>query len=263
MNEPQVWVLIGVFTTIMLGGMTAVMLHGAGVPLPLAIVLAVAVVAVVGLLVEKLVVAPARNAETVTIIIITLGVSMVLRGLVEVAWGKGNHALPHFTGDRPIAIGGATILPQSLWVLGVTALVVMLLAWFFGATRAGKGILATAHNRLAAQLVGIDTRQVLALSFVLAAALGAMGGILIAPISTTSYDAGIMLGLKGFVAATLGGLGSGAGAILGGLTLGLIEAYTAGYISSAYKDAAPFLLILVVLLLRPQGFLGAPPSDRV
>ena len=248
---------------IMIGGMAAAALVGAGLPLPLAAILALVIVAMLGLVVEKLAIEPARDAEVVSLIIITIGVSMILRGFTQVLLGKGAHALPAFSGDRPIALAGATILPQSLWVLGVSALLVAGLGVFFGHTRIGKGILATSFNRLAAQLVGVDTRRVLALSFMLAAAIGGAGGILIAPIATTSYDAGVMLGLKGFVAATLGGLGSGLGAVFGGLFLGLFEAMTAGYISSAYKDAAPFVLVLLILILRPQGLFGAKPTSRV
>lgn len=248
---------------IMLGGMAAAAMVGAGLPLPLAAVLALVIVAILGLIVEKLAIEPARDAEVVSLIIITIGVSMILRGFTQVWLGKGARALPAFSGDKPINVLGATILPQSLWVLGVSAVLVALLGLFFGRTRIGKGILATSYNRLAAQLVGVDTRRVLALSFMLAAAIGGAGGILIAPIATTSYDAGVMLGLKGFVAATLGGLGSGVGAIFGGLFLGLFEAMTAGYISSAYKDAAPFVLVLLILLLRPQGLFGAKSTDRV
>jgi len=188
---------------------------------------------------------------------------MIVRGAVEVTLGKGSHALAHFSGDKPIALGGATLLPQSLWVMAVTAIVVAALAVFFGRTRTGKGILATAHNRLAAQLVGVDVKKVLLASFGLSAALGAVGGILIAPIATTSYDAGLMLGLKGFVAATFGGLGSGVGAVAGGVLLGLIETMTAGYVSSAYKDAVPFVLVLVVLVVRPRGLFGLGSTDRV
>ena len=248
---------------IMLGGMVAAVLTASGVSLPLAIVAAVLVVTLVGLLVEKLAIEPARDADITSIIIITIGVSMMVRGLVEVTLGKGSHALPHFSGEVPIAIAGATLLPQSLWVMAVTAAVVAALAFFFGRTRIGKGILATAHNRLAAQLVGVDVKKVLLASFGLAAALGAVGGILVAPIATTSYDAGLMLGLKGFVAATFGGLGSGVGAIAGGVLLGLIETMTAGYVSSAYKDAVPFVLVLVVLVVRPRGLFGLGSTDRV
>ena len=248
---------------IMLGGMAAVFLTEAGVPLPVAIVLAVAIAALVGLVVEKLAIEPAGNAEVVTLIIITIGASLTLRGLVQIFLGKGNHALPPFSGETPIAVLGATLLPQSLWVMGVTLVVVAALAWFFGRTILGKAVLATAYNKLAAQLVGINTRFILLLSFGLAAALGALGGILVAPITYTSYDAGIMMGLKGFVAATLGGLGSGVGAVVGGLLLGAVEAMTAGYISSAYKDAMPFVLILLILFFRPQGLFGKKTTDRV
>ncbi len=249
---------------IMLGGMGAAFLTTTiGVPLPLAILLAIAFVGVVGLLVEILTIEPASNAAVESIIIITIGTSMILRGLVEVTLGKGSHSLPSFSGEKPLAVFGATILPQSLWVLFVSGLIVVALGLFFDRTRLGKGILATSYNRIAAQLVGVDTRRVLKLSFMLSAAIGAIGGILIAPIATTSFDAGVMLGLKGFIAATLGGLGSGLGAVFGGLLLGLIEAMTAGYISSAYKDAVPFVLVLIILVLRPQGLLGARLADRV
>lgn len=248
---------------IMLGGMFAAVLSAAGVPLPAAVFAAVAGVIAVGVLVEKLAIEPARNANVTAVIIITIGVSMIIRGTAEAVFGKGTHSLPPFSGDTPIAIFGAMLLPQSLWVAGVTLAVVALLAVFFGRTRAGKGILAAAYNPLAAQLVGINLGRVLLLSFALSAALGAVGGILIAPIANTSYDAGIMLGLKGFVAATLGGLGSSGGAIAGGLFLGLFETFTAGYISSAYKDAVPFILVIVIFAVMPRGLFGLGPGSRV
>ncbi|KAI5912036.1 branched-chain amino acid ABC transporter permease [Azoarcus sp. PA01] len=248
---------------IMLGGMSAALLVQAGVPLPLAISLAVLVATVAGLIVEKLAIEPAGNSEVVTLVIITIGASLTLRGLVEVFLGKGNHALPAFSGEEPIAILGATLMPQSLWVMGVTLVVVVALALFFGRTALGKAVLATSCNKLAAQLVGVNTRFILLLAFGLSAALGAVGGILVAPMTYTSYDVGIMIGLKGFVAAALGGLGSGIGAIVGGLLLGVVEAMTAGYISSAYKDAMPFVLILLILFFLPQGLFGKKTTDRV
>ncbi|MEC5161798.1 MULTISPECIES: branched-chain amino acid ABC transporter permease [unclassified Janthinobacterium] len=248
---------------IMLGGMLAALLSAGGVPLPLAIIVAVAVTGLVGLVMEKAVIEPAQNAQVVSLIIITIGASLVVRGLVQIWLGKGTHTLPAFSGDTPILFLGASLLPQSLWVLGVTLLIVGALAWFFGRTMLGKAMLATSHNKTAAQLVGIDTRRVLLFSFGLAALLGAIGGVLVAPITYTSYDAGIMLGLKGFVAAVLGGLGGGVGAIAGGLILGIAEAMTAGYISSAYKDAVPFVLILLILFFLPRGLFGAQISERV
>lgn len=248
---------------IMLGGMLAVFFTQSGLPLPAALALAIFVPALVGVLLEKLAIEPVKGAETVTLIIITIGASLVIRGLVQVWLGKGTHSLPAFSGDTPIVIFGATLMPQSLWVLGVTAVVVVALWYFFNRTLHGKAMLATSFNRLAAELVGINTNWVLFMSFAMSAALGALGGILVTPITLTSYDVGIMLGLKGFVAAVVGGLGNGLGAVLGGLLVGILEAMGAGYISSAYKDAIPFVLILLILFFKPRGLFGGKSTDRV
>jgi branched-chain amino acid transport system permease protein len=248
---------------IMLGGMLAVYFTQAGLALPVALILAILIPAIVGIIVEKLAIEPVKGAETVTLIIITIGASLVIRGLIQVWLGKNTFSLPAFSGDEPIQILGATLLPQSLWVLGVTALVVIALWYFFNRTLQGKAMLATSFNRVAAELVGINTSWVLFMSFAMSAALGALGGILVTPITLTSYDVGIMLGLKGFVAAVVGGLGNGLGAVLGGLLVGILEAMGAGYISSSYKDAIPFVLILLILFFMPRGLFGGKSTDRV
>ena len=248
---------------VMLGGMAAASMTAAGAPLALALPAAIVLASAVGLLLEKLAIERAARADVTTLIIITIGASIFLRGVAQLVWGKGIRALPPLSGEQPIALGGATVLPQSLWVLGATLAIVAALSWFFGRTRLGRAMLATSHNRLAAQLVGIDVRLVLFASFGLAAALGAVAGVLIAPITFTSYDAGTMLGLKGFAAAILGGLGSFHGAIAGGLVLGLLESLGAGFVSSVYKDAIAFVVILAVLFVRPDGLVGALRSERV
>jgi len=248
---------------IMLGGMLAVYFSQAGLPLPVALVLAIVLPAMVGVLVEKLAIEPVKGAESVTLIIITIGASLVIRGLVQVWLGKNTFSLPAFSGDTPLHFLGATLMPQSLWVLGVTALVVLALWYFFNRTLHGKAMLATSFNRVAAELVGINTNWVLFLSFAMSAALGALGGILVTPITLTSYDVGIMLGLKGFVAAVVGGLGNGLGAVVGGLLVGILEAMGAGYISSSYKDAMPFVLILLILFFMPRGLFGGKSTERV
>jgi branched-chain amino acid transport system permease protein len=248
---------------VMIGGMAAAALVELGFPLPLAIGLSITAATAVGLLLEKLAIEPARNASVVTLIIITIGASILLRGLATLVWDKKIHRLPAFSGETPLAIGNATLLPQVLWVLGASAAAVLALGWFFRHTLAGKAILAVSYNRLAAQLMGISVRRTLAASFALSAALGALAGVLVAPIAFTSWDSGVMLGLKGFAAAILGGLGSSAGAVAGGLALGLIEALGAGYLSSAYKDVFAFLIILAALVFLPNGLLGRRAAERV
>lgn len=248
---------------IMLGGMlAAIFIHG-GVPAPVALVLAIIVPAVVGVLMERGAIEPVKKSDTVNIVIVTIGVSLMIRGLVQVMFGRGTMTVPSFSGDAPLAILGAALLPQSLWVLAVTGLVVVALWWFFNRTLTGKAMLATAFNRSAAELVGINTSWVLWMSFAMSAGIGALGGVLVTPITMTSFDAGIMLGLKGFVAAVFGGLGNGAGALVGGLLVGVLEALGAGYLSSAYKDAIPFALILLVLFFMPNGLFGARRTERV
>ena len=231
--------------------------------MPIAFMLAILIPAVVGILMEKLTIEPVKGAETVTLIIITIGASLFIRGLIQVWLGKSTFSLPAFSGETPIILFGAAIQPQSLWVLGVTAIVVAALWYFFSRTLSGKAMLATSFNQTAAQLVGINTSKVLFISFGLSAALGALGGILLTPVTMTSYDVGIMLGLKGFVAAVVGGLGNGLGAVISGLLVGVLESMGAGYISSAYKDAIPFILILLVLFFMPRGLFGGKSTDRV
>lgn len=248
---------------VMLGAMATVWLIGVGLPLPVAAVLAIAATTAVGFALEKFAIEPARGASVVTTIIITIGASIFLRGAAMLLWGKDIMALPAFSSNTPLHLGAATVLPQSLWVVGVTAVVVYLVRHFFDHTLMGKAMLACACNRTAAHLVGINVRLMLLLSYGLAAMLGAISGILIAPIAFTSYDAGVMLGLKGFSAAILGGMGSSMGAVAGGLLLGILESLGAGLISSGYKDAIAFLIILLVLFFRPSGLFGRKSSERV
>ena len=248
---------------VMLGGMVTVFATAAGVPLPLAALLAILVAVAVGLLLHRLAIEPARGASPVTLIIITIGASILLRGLAATFFDKNYHSLPPFFGSEPLIIGGAALLPQSIVVLMGVGLIVVLLWAFLTRTLTGKAMLATAANRLAARLVGINTSAVVGLSFMISAAIGALGGILAAPITLTNYDVGTMLALKGFAAAMLGGMGNPLGAVAGGLVLGLLEAFAAGYVSSQYKDAVAFIVILLVLFSMPQGLFGSSKVERV
>jgi branched-chain amino acid transport system permease protein len=248
---------------VMLGGMTTVFLGLAGVPLPLAACLAVVLTVAVGLALHRFAIEPARDSGAVVLIIITIGASIFLRGAAQVIFDKRFHTLPPFVGGEAIRVAGAAILPQSLVVLAGAVIILVLLCAFIERTLIGKAMVATAANEIAARLVGIDTRGVVGLSFAISAAIGAVAGILITPVALTSYDVGTLLALKGFAAAMLGGIGSAVGAVVGGLVLGLLEAYAAGYVSSQYKDAVAFLVILIVLLAMPRGLFGRAPVERV
>ncbi|QDL38059.1 branched-chain amino acid ABC transporter permease [Rhodoferax sediminis] len=248
---------------LMLGGMITSASLAMGLPMPVAIVAALAITTLIGVLLYQLAIRPAGETSVVSLIIITIGASTFIQGAVQILLGKNQFTLPSFSGDASLQLLGAYVLPQSLWVIGVGTVLVVACALFFHFTLLGKALLAVAANRLAAQAVGINSGRILRLSFGLSALIGAVAGIVAAPITTTTYDLGLMLGLKGFVAATLGGLNSGVGAVLGGLLVGLLEALVAGYISSAYKDAVPFVLIIFVLLVLPNGLLGAKSTERV
>ncbi len=248
---------------VMLGGMITVFLVAAGVPLPLAALIAVGLTTAVGLALHRLAIEPARGSSPVTLIMITIGASIFLRGIAQIIFDRRFHSLPSLFGSEPIHFGGATMLPQSLVVLAVAAIIVVLLWLFMERTLLGKAVTATAANRLAARLIGINTRRIVDFSFAISAAIGAVAGIVVTPITLTSYDVGTLLALKGFAAAMLGGIGSAPGAVVGGVLLGLIEALTAGYISSNYKDAVSFLIILIVLVAMPQGLFGRARIERV
>jgi branched-chain amino acid transport system permease protein len=241
---------------VMLGALSAISVYHVNPSLPLAFVGGVAVVTLIGLVFERLALRPVRDPSPLSLIIITVGGAVFIKGVAMLWWGKDAYSLPPFTSNVPIHLGPATILPQNLWVLGVGALVVLILEAFFRLTLVGKAMRACAYNPRAARLVGISASRMVQLSFGLSAALGAAGGILIAPLTLGVYDMGTMLGLKGFSAAILGGLGSSLGGVLGGLLLGVAESLASGLISSGYRDAVAFFILLLALFIRPQGLLG-------
>ncbi len=242
---------------VMLGGMiTAVLLKSWGLSLPLAAGIAIVATTLVGLALDRAAIRPARNASIVTLVIITVGASIFMRGLAGIIWGPNEHAVPAFSGEQAITVGGAFITPQSLWVLGATVVVALAMWAVFEYTLVGKAMRACAINPVAARLCGIDLSRMVSWSFALAAGSGAIAGIVLAPLTMTQYNVGTMLGLKGFCAAMLGGLGNGLGAIAGGFLLGVLEALGAGLISSSYKDAIAFVVLLAVLVLKPSGLLG-------
>jgi branched-chain amino acid transport system permease protein len=235
-----------------------------GFELPLAVAFTGSVVgvAVVGMLLERLAIGSVRKPHPIVLVIITVGASILFRGVAMMIWGKDAHSVGTFSRHAPIEIGGAVLLPQSVWILAIVLLVVALLQFFYRKTLTGKAMEACAISKKAAALLGIGTERMTLLAFAVSAAMGALGGILIAPITMSSYDMGTMLGLKGFCAAMLGGLGTSWGAVLGGLLLGVLEALGVGFVSSSLKDAIAFLLLLLILYMRPSGILGKKAVHR-
>jgi branched-chain amino acid transport system permease protein len=249
---------------VMLGGMLAVFaMRWGGLPLPLAVLASILLTTAVGVAVNRITIRPVRGRSVIALIIITIGVSIVLRGTTMLVFGKDTYPLPAFTGGESLTVAGASILPQSLWVGGITLLTLMGMKLYFDRTISGKAMLACACDRKAAALMGINVDTMVTLSFAVSAAVGALGGVILAPITLTSYDVGILLGLKGFAACILGGLGNPFGALAGGVLLGILESLTAGLLSSGYKDAVAFCILLVLLVVRPSGLFGAKSVERV
>ena len=230
-----------------------------GLPMPLSVLIAVAAVTLLGVALERAAIRPARSASVITLIIITIGASILLRGIAMWYWGPDALPMRHFSGERPIQIGQASILPQHLWIVGIV-IATMIGLWLLGErTQVGKAMRACAIDREAAQLVGIPASRMVMLSFALSGTLGGIAGAIVAPIAMGQYNMGIMLGLKGFCAAILGGMGNPLGAVLGGLLLGTLESLGAGLSPvgwSGFKDAIAFTIMLIVLLAKPTGLLG-------
>ncbi len=249
---------------VMLGGMfMATFITVWKLPIAVAFPLVVLLVVLIGIGFERMAIHPLKNPSVLVLIMITIAGSILMKGIAMFAWGKEARYLPHFSGEKPISVMGATILPQSLWVLGSLVIVVIGLAWFFNRTLVGKAMRACSYNPDAARLMGISVKKMVTLSFALSAGIGAIAGIVIAPIILMDYQRGAMLALKGFGAAILGGLGSGPGAVVAGLLIGILESLGAGYISSHYKDAIALIVLLGVLFIKPSGLLGSTEAQRL
>jgi branched-chain amino acid transport system permease protein len=249
---------------VMLGGMIAVSLNGR-LPLPAAVGVAVLATVVVGALVEVLFIRWLHRPAVLRMVIITIGLSILIREAAYHIWGEGVRALPYFTGNEvsAVAFAGARVSPQVFWVIGVSAVMVVLLSLFFQATPLGRQMRACSLNRDAARLCGINARNMVTLSFMLSAGIGALAGCVISPITYVQYDSGTGLAIKGFTAAILGGLGSSPGAVVGGLVLGLLEACSIWVLPAAYKDAVAIAVLLAVLFVRPSGILGSAEATRL
>lgn len=246
-----------------LGSLTACTLLTAGLNPTVSFFLAIIATGIIGGLVERGAINPVRNASPISLIIITIGVSITLRGLALLIWGTEPYSLPPFTEGGPLHVFGAVINRQSIWIFALVIFTVTCLFTFLEKTYWGKAVRACVINRTASRLMGINPYILSFTAFIVSGALGAAAGIFITPITLATYDMGFMLGLKGFVAAVLGGINSVTGAIVGGLLLGVLEMFGAGLVSSGFKDAVALIILIAVLLMRPEGIINIVAGRKV
>ncbi len=243
---------------VMLGGMLAISFT-AYMPLSLAIILAVIVTMIFGAIIEILFFRWIESSSILRMIIITIGLSIVIREAALSIWGENVRALPYFTGNEvtSVSILGARVSPQVLWVIGICSVMVLGLQAFFRLTRYGRQMRACSANRDAARLCGIKTRNMVTLSFMLSAGIGALAGCVVSPITYSQYNMGVPLAIKGFTVAILGGLGNYLAALAGGIVLGIIESFSVWVLPSAYKDSIAISILLLILFFRPGGLFGS------
>lgn len=249
---------------VMFGGMIAITLLQF-MPLPLAIGLSVILTMIIGAGIEICFIRWLKAPSVLRMIIITVGISILSREVAVHIWGESIRSLPYFVGNEitSISIFGARISPQVLWVVAASALMFICLGIFFKTTSVGREMRACASNRKAATLCGINTENMVTLSFILSAGMGALAGCMMSPITYSQYDMGTGLAIKGFTVAILGGLGSSGGAVAAGLLLGVIEAFSVSVVPLAFQDAIAIAILLIILFIRPQGLFGSKEASAL
>ena len=265
---------------LMVGALTSwtvvMALKDAGMPgwllMLLSLIAAIIVCAILNFIIEKLAYRPLRNAPRLAPLITAIGVSFLLQTLAMIIWGRNYHTFPQLISTTPLQpIPGVFVTPVQIAIVVVSALLMIGLLLLVNRTRIGRAMRATAENHRVASLMGVDTNAVIAMTFVIGAALAAVAGVMFASnYGIAHYGMGFMPGLKAFTAAVLGGIGNLGGAMLGGVVLGLVESFGAGYIehltfgflNSSYQDIFAFIILGLVLIFRPTGLLGERVSDR-
>jgi len=247
---------------VVLGGLLAVLFTTViKINLFISFFLVAATAAVLGLIIERLVIRPSIKTSEISVIIATIALSIIVQNIDVLIWGKEHIFFPPFTKGEPIFIKGTVISLQSFWVLGLTFLIVLSLRLFFNHTFWGKVIKGSANNMIAARIVGINTKRVIAGTFALSATITALAGIIVAPITYAGGTIGTLLALKGFIAAILGGITSTLAVLFGGILLGILEMLIAGFISSGYRDAIAIFIFMIILIIRPKGLFTFGEGD--
>jgi branched-chain amino acid transport system permease protein len=247
---------------VMLGALiTYSLLNQAGLPFWLSGIFSVLVVVAIAVAMYFLVIAPIIKVSLVSMILVTIGVSLLLENLALVKWGGYGLGIPSFPGERTLHLWRLNVDVQNLWVIAVAAVLFIGLWLLSNRTRVGKQMTATASDPLSASLSGISTTRMIVLAFAISAAIGAIGGICVGSITPMAYATGGMLGLAGFIAAIVGGWGSSSGAIVGGLTVGIAESLASGFLPGGYRSAVAYVLLIIILYFRPSGILGSGAAE--
>ncbi len=231
-------------------------------PFPLIYLLTILFMGLFGIVFQRIAYYPLRNRSFLPVVISTIGVSIFLKNGAQVTFGAEPRLMPRPTPPDVLNLGGVFIDPQYIVIIAVTAVLLVFQYYFFEKTPLGKKMQATAQDKDMARLLGIRVANMIIITFVYSSILGAIAGVLIGPIFYVTKEMGAMLGLKAFCSTIVGGFGSVPGAILGGIFLGIIEVFASFYISSAYRDAFAFIILILVLLFRPQGFFGEKIAEK-
>ncbi len=225
-------------------------------------VIIVVFMGIFGIVFERIAYYPLRHRSFLPVIISTIGVGIFLKNGAQLIFGAEPFSMPRPTSPEALNLFGVFVDPQYIVIILCTLILLGFQYFFFEKTTLGKKMLATAQDKQMARLLGIRVATMIAITFVYSSILGAAAGILVGPIFFVTKDMGAMIGVKAFCSTIVGGFGSVPGAILGGIFLGVVEVFAAYYISSAYRDAFAFIILILVLLLRPQGFFGEKIAEK-
>lgn len=245
-----------------LGAYAALVLTQLALPYPVVVVAVIVLGALGGVVIERVLIRPIIKAPEFTLVIATFAIGLLIKGLISMRFGDSPNTIDGPFGSDPIVAAGLRFNPTSLWILACTALVTTALVVFFRVTRLGKAMRAVSVNAEAARLMGIRVTRVYRWAWAISTAIGALAGVLVAPLIGINPEIGQLI-LRGLLGAVIGGFTSIPGAIVGGLAVGLIETYSGVLVGSAFKNLVPFLLLMVLLVFRPQGLFGVADVKRV
>ena len=249
---------------VMIGAFCILVTHSMlGLPIYIALPLAIIMCMAIGYIIELLAFRPLIDASNQRRLIATIGIGIFIRNLVHQVFGADAYPFPTIFGDKSFKIGNLVLVPQNLWNMFIGIALVLILMIFLKKTSLGKAMRATAQDREAARLMGINVKRCMSITFIMAAALGGIAGILLSPVYYVIATLGETFGNKGFAAALLGSITSNTGSMIGGVTLGVLEGMAAGYGSSSWQSAIAFLVLFLVLVFKPSGIMGKKEIRKV